>query len=74
MSKSRNRAVLLQAVGFLLVLFLARPALAAPVKLPSGEKAEISSEQTTTIIFPIPISLVEGLSSLVGKAADKTEK
>jgi len=40
-----NRALLLKFVGFLLVLFLATPALAVPVRLPSGKKVEISSEQ-----------------------------
>lgn len=45
MSQSRNQAVLLLAVGFLLVVFLATPARAVPVRLPSGKKAEISSEQ-----------------------------
>ena len=45
MFESRVQAVLLQAVGFLLVVFLATPALAAPVRLPSGKKVEISSEQ-----------------------------
>ena len=41
----RNQAVLLKFVSFLLVLFLTGPALAAPVRLPSGKKVEISSEQ-----------------------------
>jgi hypothetical protein len=45
MSQGRNQAVLLKAVGFLLVVFLATPALAVPVRLPSGEKVEISTEQ-----------------------------
>ena len=45
MSKFRDHAVLLKIVGLLLFFFLATPALAAPVRLPSGKKVEISSEQ-----------------------------
>ena len=30
--------------------------------------AEISSEQSSTILFPIPINIMEGLSKLGGKS------
>ena len=45
MSQARDRVVLLKILGFLLVLSLAMPALAAPVRLPTGEKMEISADQ-----------------------------
>ena len=45
MSESRNRAALLKIVGLLLVFFLTTPVLAATVRLPSGERVEISPEQ-----------------------------
>jgi regulator of protease activity HflC (stomatin/prohibitin superfamily) len=32
--------------------------------------AEISSEQTTTIVFPVPVSMLEGLSKVVGRVAE----
>ena len=45
MCKSRDLAVIFKIVGLLLVFFLATPALTAPVRLPTGKKVEISSEQ-----------------------------
>jgi hypothetical protein len=45
MSKSRNLVVLLQAVGFLLVIFFSMPAMAVPMTLHSGEVVELTSEQ-----------------------------
>jgi hypothetical protein len=45
MSKFLNQEVLVKFVSFLLVLFLARPALATPVRLPTGKKVEITSQQ-----------------------------
>ena len=44
MSKFRNQAVLVKFAVFLFVLFLATPALAATVRLPSGKKVEITSQ------------------------------
>jgi MtrB/PioB family decaheme-associated outer membrane protein len=45
MSESRYQALLLKIVGFLLVVFIVTPAVAVPLKMPSGEKIEITSEQ-----------------------------
>jgi len=45
MFEFRVQVVFLKIIGFLFFLFLATPALAAPVRLPSGKKVEISSEQ-----------------------------
>ena len=45
MCKSRDLAVIFKIVGLLLVFFLATPALTAPVRLPTGKKVEIRSEQ-----------------------------
>jgi MtrB/PioB family decaheme-associated outer membrane protein len=45
MLKSRIQVVFLKIIYLILVFFLATPALAATVRLPSGERVEISSEQ-----------------------------
>jgi MtrB/PioB family decaheme-associated outer membrane protein len=45
MPRYQNHAVLVKIVGLSLVFFLAMPALAAQVKLPTGEKVELSAEQ-----------------------------